>query len=145
MAPVAQRPKYLTLLSALIAIQGIAVGLLGVFLVLDRNDADLLRHINETDALDQHQLTPDMLLSIGVAGIVLGAVLVVLSIALASGNRLARWFVAIGCVLNAGVALHSLVALHGEQQLTGAMTLSLAVFTLWFMFGNDQAKQFFED
>lgn len=138
-----KRPALVTFLTVLGVLQGITGVLLGVFLVADRNDATLLRRINESDAFDAHQVTSDVLLVAGVVALVFGALVIAIALALGQGKSFARWLLAIGCVTNAAVGLHSLIVVHGEQQFTGSLSLAFSLFTLWVLFGSE-AKEYFE-
>ena len=138
-----KRPIYVTILMVLATLNGLVAIGLGIFVIADRNDADFLKHINESDTLEQHQLTPNLLLILGIGGIVLGCVLIALSVLLGKGSKLAQFVLGLACVANAAFGLHSLVALHGEQQMSGTMTLALSVFTLWLLFGYEESKTYF--
>ncbi len=140
-----KRPVYVTILSALAVIQGVVAIALGVFVILDRNDEEFLRHINETDGLENHQLTPNLLLVLGIVGIVVGLVSFGLAFLLSNGSKIAQFVLGLVCIVNAALGLHSLVALHGEQQMNGSITLGVSLFTLWLLFGYQDSREFFAD
>lgn len=138
-----KRPTFVTFLMAILVIQGVAGILLGVFLVVDRNDENLLRQINENELLENHQLTSDHLLTIGIIGMVLGVVLVILALMLANGSNFVRWLLVLGSLGNAAYGLHSLVALHGEQQMSGSLTVVFSAMAIWLLVANDESEEFF--
>lgn len=141
--PPGRRPMFVSFLSAIGIIQGVVVILLGIFAIADRNDADLLRHINEVDALETYQLTSDHLMTIGIVGIVFGLLLIVLSVMLAGGSNFVRWLLVMISAGNAAVGLHSLVALHGEQQMSGSITLTMSVLLIWLLAAHKESEEFF--
>lgn len=139
-----RRPASVTFLSVLGVIQGLVAIALGIFVIADRNDTEFLRHINETDALADHQVTPDQLLTWGLIIVVAGALSALLAIALLNGSNFVRWLFGIGAVINVGGGLYGLIALHGEQRMTGAWGVVVGVVVLWILFGNREANEFFE-
>jgi hypothetical protein len=143
MSETTKRPIYVTILMILTALNGVVAIGLGIFVIADRNDAGFLKHINENDTLEQHQLTPNLLLILGIGGIAIGCVLIGLSFFLGRGSKVAQFALGLACVGNAAFGLHSLVAMHGEQQMSGTMTLALSVFTLWLLFGHEESKTYF--
>ena len=140
-----RRPLFVTFLTVIGVIQGLVGIGLGIFLVLDRSDDDLLKEINKAESLDGHQLTSDHLLTFGIIAIVFGVLLIGLALMLSNGSNIVRWLIVLISAGNVAVGLHSLVALHGEQQLSGAMTLVFGLLIIWLLVANDESKEFFAD
>ena len=120
----AHRPRFITLLSVFGVVQGVFALLLGIFLVADRADQELLAKINDSDVVDGHQITENMLLTAGIIAIALALVVIVGAIALSKGSEFGRWMVAFGSLAIVAQGLWSLVALHGEQQLSAAFSVA---------------------
>lgn len=95
--------------------QGVLALLLGIFLVVDYDDVELLAKVNDSDVVDGHQITENMLLTAGIIAIALAVVVIIGAIALSRGSEFGRWVVALGSIAIAAQGLWSLVALHGER------------------------------
>jgi hypothetical protein len=119
--------------------------LLGVFLIADRNDPELLAKVNDSDVAEGHQITPNLLLAMGIIAFILAAVIIVCAVALSRGSKVARWVFALVLVSIVANGIYGLVALHGEQQYVSAFSMVFAVFTLWYLFSSDSAVAYFED
>jgi hypothetical protein len=141
----AHRPRFIILLSVLGVVQGLFALLLGIFLVVDYDDVELLAKVNNSDVVDGHQITENMLLTAGIIAIALAVVVIIGAIALSRGSEFGRWVVALGSIAIAAQGLWSLVALHGEQQFSAAFSLAFGVFTVWYLFSNDQARAYFHE
>lgn len=138
------RPGYLTLLTVLGVVQGV-IGLgLATFVIVDRNDTDLLNRLNDSELADGHQITPNLLLAMGIIGLIVSVAIILIAVGLGRGNNAARYIFAFLLVANVAQGLYSLVALDGEQQMTGAFSLAFSLFTLWFLFSSTESTHFFE-
>lgn len=128
------RPGGITLLMVLGVIQGLLSAGFGVFLVLDRDDADLQEVVSMTSA---------QLSGTGVGLIVAGTILLLLAVALGRGSSIVRWLFGIVTMLNVGFGIWGLFSLHGEQQLTAALQVVWGLIILWILFGSERTDRFF--
>jgi hypothetical protein len=78
-----RRPILVTILGVIGIIQGIVTLIVGIGLIAERNDQDLLDHVD---------LGSDALLSTGLAALILGALTLLLAIGLLRGAEWARLF-----------------------------------------------------
>jgi hypothetical protein len=129
-----QRPGGITLIMVLAILNGIFGIIGGIWIVIDRDERRLLDHTN---------LTQDGLLGAGIAAIVLGAIGIVIALALGRGSRLARLLFGIWAALNLASGLYALVALHGEQQWSGAFQSAIAIIVLYLLYGSERDREFF--
>ena len=129
-----RRPAGITLIVILGYLNGIVTMLVGLFAILDRDDADLVR---------ESHLSSDQLLWWGLVAIAFGVITVLLVSALGRGSEIVRILVAILAVMNAALGVYALVAFHGEQQLSGAFSLCFALLVLYLLF-NHRADDWFE-
>jgi hypothetical protein len=129
------RPGGVTLLMILGVANGLIAIAAGIFLILDRDETELLELTNMSE--NQH-------VTVGVGAIVFGVIAILLALALGGGSNVVRWLYAIVAMVSAGFGVWGLFALHGEQQLSAAFQLVFAVAVLWILFGNPRSDQFFE-
>jgi hypothetical protein len=132
-APV-QRPIGVTFIGVIGFVMGILHILGGVLIVLDYEDARLVRDSG---------MTHDQLLATGIVVGLIGIAVVVLSLALMGGSGLARFVFAFFVVLQVAGGLYSLVALSGEQQGAGAVSVVLGLFVLFLLYGTEADREFF--
>ena len=128
------RPGGITLLMVLGVINGIVSIAAGIFLMLDSED-DSLRELTN---MSSSQIT-----STGIASIVGGAIVLVCAIALGGGSSFVRWLYGIIVMFNVAFGIWGLFALHGEQQLTAALTTAFGMMILWILFGTERTDRFF--
>ena len=128
------RPGGVTLLMVLGVINGIVGIGSGLFLMLDRDDAELQ---------DLTNLTSSQLTAAGIGSIVAGAIILVAALALGGGSSLVRWVYGIITMVNVSFGVWGLFALHGEQQMTAAFTTAFGLMILWILFGTERTDQFF--
>jgi hypothetical protein len=143
-APRPARPGIITALAVLGALQGLFGVVMGIFVVVQRDDDDLLRQINDSEELADHHITSDTLLTFGIIAIVLGTAIIVLAVLLSKGNNIVRWAFAIIAAANAAGALYAVLEYEGSQRMSGAYTLSFSLFVLWVLFGNQRVDDYFE-
>jgi hypothetical protein len=129
------RPGGITFLVVLGWIQGLLALGAGIFLILDRNDEDLQ---SKTD------MSADQLVSTGVAAIVFGTFVVILASMLGRGNTVVRWLFGLLVVVNVGIAIWGLFGLHGEQQLSAAISLAFGLLVLYLLFGPERTDRWFD-
>lgn len=129
-----KRPGGVTLLVVLGLIQGIASIAGGIFLVVDKNDAELL---------DKAAMSENQLLGSGIGLIIGGTVMVLLSLALRNGSNFVRWLFGIFVMANVAYGIWGIFALHGEQQMSAAFSTVFGLIILWILFGNERTDTFF--
>ncbi len=133
-APSVRRPFGIAVLEILGVINGVVSIAGGIFVLVGREDGDLLR---------QSDMTSTELLAVGVAAIVIGTFVLLLSVALGRGSEFARVLFAVFAVLNLGSGLYALVALHSEQRFAGAWTVALSSIVLMILFSH-HAHEYYE-
>lgn len=129
------RPGGVTLLVVLGLINGIASIAGGIFLVIDKDDAELL---------DQVKMSENQLLGSGIGLIIGGTIMVLLSLALRNGSNLVRWLYGVFVMINVATGIWGLFALHGEQQMSAAFHTVFGLIILWILFGNERTDRFFQ-
>jgi len=115
-------------------IQGIVAVGAGLFLVLDRDNADLQ---------EQTKMSDTQLLGSGIGLIAAGAILLILALMLGRGSNPVRWLFAIVTVVNVSFGVWGIFGLHGEQQLSAAFTVVFGLVVLWLLFGAERTDDFF--
>ncbi len=130
------RPGGITLIMVLAIIGGIFEILGGIWIIIDRADHRLLNHSN---------LTENGLLGAGIVAILFGTIWILVALALGRGSRGARLVFGILAVLNLASGLYALVALHGEQQWSGAFQTAIAIIVLYLLYGSERDREFFLD
>lgn len=129
------RPGGITLLVVLGWIQGLLALGAGLFLILDKNSEELQ---------DKAEMSADQLVSTGVGLLVAGGAILILTSMLGRGNSLVRWLFGLLILLNVGIGVWGLFGLHGEQQLTAALTVVFGLAILWILFGPEQTGRWFD-
>ena len=102
-----RRPGGITLIMVLAIISAIMSIFAGIFILLDHDDRQLIRHSG---------LTENHLTGTGIAIIVLGVIGLVIALALGRGSRLARLLFGIWAVLEFAGGVYGAITLYGEQR-----------------------------
>ena len=129
-----RRPFGITLLVVLGVISGCLTALMGLFVMLDRNDPDLVLYSLNT---------PDQLMWAGLIAITVGVIKVLLALALGGGSEIVRVLFTIIVALNLGAGVWAVLATRGEQQLSGAFSAVIAGVVLYLLL-NQRADAYFE-
>lgn len=129
-----RRPFGITLLMVIGVIQGVLNILAGLFVILDRDDAELQRVA---------RMSEDQLLWFGIGAVAFGALIVLLAQGLGAGSEGVRILFAVIATFNLAVGVWALFALHGEQQASGAGSAIFGGLALYLLF-NHRAEEFFE-
>lgn len=132
----APMPLGLGALAMLGGFQGLMAVALGVFLVLDRNDAELIDHT---------QLSSTQLASMGTGLIIGGTIHFLLAVALSRGSNIVRFLLGVVTLLNVAAAFWGVVATHGEQRLVAAFGLVIGLVVLWILYGSARSQRYFDD
>ena len=135
MAGTVKRPFAIALLMWLGIIQGLVNLAAGLFLILDKDDPDLIFNSG---------MTSDHLMWSGIWSLLVGFIVILVSLYLGSGSEVARVLFAIVAALNTGLGVWGLFALHGEQQFAAAMAATIGLIVLYLLF-NERSSRFFED
>ena len=130
-----ERPGGITLLVVLGWIQGLLALAAGLFLILDKNSQELQ---------DKAEMSADQLASTGVAAIVFGGAVLILASMLGRGNTVVRWLFGLLVVVNVGIGIWGLFGLHGEQQLSAALSVVFGLLILWLLFGPERTDRWFD-
>ena len=128
------RPFGITLLMIFGFIAGFMNIAAGIFLILDRNDPQLVL---------QTLHSPNQLLSAGIVAVVIGSLQLLLASALGMANNVVRIIYAVVASFNFAVGVWATVALSSEQRAAGVMTMVFTGLILYFLF-NQKADDFFE-
>jgi hypothetical protein len=128
------RPGGITLIMVLAVIAAIFDIVGGIWIIIDREDHRLLNESN---------LTENGLLGAGIAAIVIGVIYLLVALALGRGSRVARLLFGIFAVLNLAGGIYRLVALHGEQQWSGAFQAAFALIVLYLLYGSERDREYF--
>ena len=130
------RPGGITLIVVLAVINAVFAIIGGIWIIIDRADHRLLNESN---------LTENGLLGTGIAAVIIGAIGLLIALALGRGSRLARLLFGIWAVLSFAGGIYALVALHGEQQWSGAFQACIAIIVLYLLYGSERDREFFLD
>lgn len=129
------RPGGITFLVVLGWIQGLVALGAGLFLILDRNSEELQ---------ERAEMSADQLVSTGVAALVFGTMVVILASMLGRGNTVVRWLFGLLVLVNVGIGIWGLFGLHGEQQLSAALSVVFGLLILYLLFGPERTDRWFD-
>lgn len=131
-----RRPGVVSLVGIVIYIQAILAGAVAVLAFINRNDA----HWQE-----QTGQSADALLGVAIAEGIIALVLLAVAASIMSGSRGARALVAAVMMLRIGVAAWAMLAHHGGGVFgTSVITILIALFVLWALYGNTESDSYFE-
>jgi hypothetical protein len=125
------RPISVSVVAIVAFIQGIIAISVGLGLIVERNDANLLEHINRSSDT-----------SYGVASIIWGALALLVGYGLWHGAGWARSLVAILQVLSLFGGILLLFSWDGHYLWQGIWQIIVSLFVLWLLF-NPRADEFF--
>ncbi len=129
------RPGVVTLVGVVIYIQALLAGVVAVLAFLNRNDA----HWQE-----QTGQNADALLATAIVEGIVALILVAVASSLMGGGRGARGLVAFVMVLRIGVAAWAMLSHHaGGVFGTSIITIAIALFVLWALYGNSESDAYF--
>jgi hypothetical protein len=129
-----RRPVGVTLVVVFGLLQAALVILVGVAMIVARDDPDVRASFDESQ---------DTLLVVGIVVVLLGLVGGALALLLARGVDLVRSFLGILNTVEVAVAVYSLVALR-DLRVGSVWALVLPVAVLWFLYGSEETQEFFE-
>lgn len=130
-----ERPGIITFVGVVVYIQALLAGITGVLALLNRNDAGWQEATSQT---------ADQLFVLGIAEIIVALVLALLANAIMMGMRGARTLVGLAMAVRIGVAAWTMLTHHsGGAFGTSAITIVIALFVLWIMYGDERSEAFF--
>lgn len=134
---VKKRPGVVTLIGIVIYIQAAIAGVVAVMAFINRDDP----HWQE-----QTGQGADALLGTAIGEAILALILVAVAMNLTSGKRGARALVAIVMGLRIAFAAWAMLAHHaGGVFGTATVTIAIALFVLWALYGNAASEEYFRD
>jgi hypothetical protein len=124
-----------TLVGVIIYIQALIAGVVAVLAFVNRDDP----HWQE-----QTGQGADALLGTAIAEGIIALILVAVAASLMGGGRGARGLVAFVMALRIGVAAWAMLAHHGGGVFgTSVVTIAIALFVLWALYGNTESDAYF--
>ncbi|HXV33345.1 MAG TPA: hypothetical protein VD769_04985 [Gaiellaceae bacterium] len=127
------RPAGVTIVAVIVFVQSSFAVLGGLALLVERNDADLLSHLEQSSG---------RLTSYGVAAIVWGVIGLLVARGLWNGAEWARILVGILEVLNIAGGIYLLFAWGGTYLWQGIWQIGLALAVLYLLFGARGSEYF---
>lgn len=129
------RPVGVTVLVVLLWIQAVFGILVGLFFILEQNDASIIRHTGESSGT---------LAAIGWASVVVGLITAAVAAALGAGSNFIRWVAGVITVLNLIASVYSVIAIDGVTRGQALVNALVALAVLYILFGERGSKEFFE-
>ena len=129
-----KRPFLVTVISIVMIVVGAFQALIGITVLVERNDATFL-----ADA----DITSSQATGFGITLLVIGVLSIVLAFALLRGSRIARALIGLVEVAQIASGVYALVKLDSTRQAGAIGTIIGGLIVLYFLFGTDKAKQFF--
>lgn len=116
-------------------VQGVLTLIAGLALLVERNDADLLRQIG----LESGEVG-----TYAVVAMIVGAVTIMVSLALFRGSGVARVLIGLLQVLHLAGGVYLLVRYEGTYLWDGVTTIIVAAVILFLLFGTTGSRDFFD-
>ena len=129
-----RRPLLVTIISIVMIVVGAFQALIGITVLVERNDATFL-----ADA----DITSSQATGFGTSLLVIGVLSIVLAFGLLRGSRIARALIGLVEVAQIASGVYALVKLDSTRQASAIGTIIGGLIVLYFLFGTDKAKQFF--
>jgi hypothetical protein len=129
-----KRPFLVTVISMVMIVVGAFQALIGITVLVERNDATFL-----ADA----DITSSQATGFGISLLVIGVLSIVLAFGLLSGSRIARALIGLVEVAQIASGVYALIKLDSTRQASAIGTIIGGIIVLYFLFGTDKAKHFF--
>jgi hypothetical protein len=129
-----RRPLGITLLIALVVIQGIVVIIHGITVFSARNDAQFLV---------KNDMTSGELTWLAVVAIGIGVFIVLVGLGLGTGSGVARFLVGLFTLIALAEGVYALVTYSGAQQATAIVSVIVALVVLYLLYGSRRNREFF--
>ena len=131
-----QRPGVLTFVGVLIYIKAVIAVVVGMALLLERNDSAVQSATGQT---------ADALLAAAIVEFILAVLLFAVASGIMSGAKWSRLLVAIVVAIRLAVVTYWMIThLHGGLHLNALLSAAFALFVLWVLYGNEQSQKYFE-
>lgn len=132
-----KRPGIVTLIVVYLWVVAIAAALVGIVLVIGQASDDVIAETGRTSS---------ELLTMGIVELVIAVLVAAAALALGSGSRTARSFVAAVMVIRISATVFIVALNHTTGYLlAGLVHVVLPFFVLWALYGNDQTEAYFGD
>jgi hypothetical protein len=131
-----RRPFLLSLVTILMIIGGVLQIVAGVVLIVLNGNEDLQRDSGESSGT---------LVTLGVIALVFGVLHIWFAGLLRRGSRFARAVVLVFEVLQVVGGVWTLIALHSQYRVNAIITIAIALFVIWYLYGNRRSREFFGD
>jgi hypothetical protein len=131
-----RRPFLLSLVTILMIIGGALQIIAGVVLIIFNGNDDLQADSGESGGT---------LVTLGLIALVFGVIHIWFAGLLRRGSRFARAVVLVFEVLQIIGAVWALIALHSQYRVNAIITIAIAVFVIWYLYGNQRSRAFFGD
>lgn len=135
MAKAVERPLSVTLVMIYAGLVGLMNIGMGIFTILDRNNVNLVVYSLST---------PAQLLTAGIIAIVVGAIQLLMAVALGTGNNIVRIIFGVIAAINLAISTWAALALSGEERAVGVFGVIFAILALYLLF-NQHAEAYFEE
>jgi hypothetical protein len=129
------RPFGIVVLEILAIVQGVSAFLLGLFVLFDHDDADLIRAA---------QMTSNQLQSYAIGAMIVGAAVFLLGLMLGRGSQVARVVFAFFAMINLATGLYAVFAFHSEQRLAGMFSTVISGIVLLILFSH-RAQEYYDN
>jgi hypothetical protein len=128
------RPVGVTILVVLLWVQAILAIAVGLVLLAEHSDPDLVDHLARSS---------DTLLGYAIFAIAAGVVTAIVAWALGNASNFARWLIAFIAILHIAGDVYSLIAFDGVTRGSAIADAFLALVVLYFLFGERGSEEFF--
>ncbi len=129
-----KRPFLVTIISIVMIVVGAFQAIIGLTVLIDRNDATFLADSG---------ITSSQATGFGIALLVIGSLSMFLAFGLLNGSRIARALIGLVEAAQIASGIYALVKLDSARQASAVGTIVGALVVLYFLFGTDKAKEFF--
>jgi drug/metabolite transporter (DMT)-like permease len=132
--PTQRRPFGVSLISLVMIVSGVLQVVGGIFFLVQRNDDDVL------EAID---MTSNDMTALAIGSIIIGALAVVIGVALRRGESWARTLVGVIALVNLGFLVYTAIAYHSVHWYNVAWPALFYSLLAGYLFSDEDAKQFF--
>ena len=130
------RPGPVTFVGVVLYIKAIVAVVVGIALIIERNDGDLLGITGRSS---------DFLVGTAIGEFIAAALLFIVASSIMSGAKWSRLAVAIVVGFRIAVAVYwMIVHAGGGLQWNALLLVGMGMFVLWALYGNEQSQEYFE-
>lgn len=132
-----KRPGLVTLIGIIIYVQAVIAAVVAVMAFFNRDDSYWQTQTGQS---------ADGLLTVAIVEAILAVILFLVAARLMAGARGARTLVAVVMVLRIAAGVWAMLAHHaGGIFGTAGITVLIALFVLWVLYGHDASEEYFGD